>query len=132
MVAITLLYALNSCECSVSTARVTDAKVCTQLDGNLCTQDNETLPASAREIYASCTLKNAPENTDVKFTWYYYGDTKFEIDNVILSSGENFGNLDMYSSLSRPNNGWPRGVYEVTIEVVTDNAKPVVKQFNIQ
>jgi hypothetical protein len=70
MVAITLMYALNSCECSVSTAKVTDAKVCTQLDGSLCTQDSETLPASAQEIYASCILKNAPENTDVKFTQF--------------------------------------------------------------
>ena len=128
---ISLLFVVYGCECSFSTARLIDAKVCTSLDGNLCNQDKTNIEATSPAIFASCVLKNAPQNTEVKFTWYYYGDTKFEIDSVVLSSGDNIGSIEMYSSLSIPYNGWPTGVYEVEISIVNDTAEPVVKQFNI-
>lgn len=130
--AITMMFAINGCECSVSTATITDAKVCTTLEGNLCNQDNTTLPSSAQVIYASCVLKNAPENTIVKFTWSYLGEKTIEIDSVELSTGDKIGNVDMNSSLSVPNNGWPTGLYQITMELVGVSGKPVVKQFNIQ
>jgi len=122
---------LSGCQCSVSTAKVSDVKVCTSLNGNLCDQDNTVLPTSAPTIYASCLLKYSVADTKVKFTWLYYGETKIEIDNVVLNTGDKAGNIEMHSSLSQPTNGWPKGIYEVVIEVQTDNAKPVVKQFNI-
>ncbi len=128
---ISLLFIVYGCECSFSTARLTDVKVCTSLEGNLCSQDKTNIEATSPVIYASCVLKNAPQNTDVKFTWFYYGDSKFEIDSVILSSGDNIGNIDMNSSLSIPYNGWPLGVYEVEIQIVNDTSEPIVKQFNI-
>ena len=121
----------GGCQCSVSTAKLSDAKVCTSLTGNLCDQDNLVLPASTPMIYVTCMLKYASANTKVKFSWMYYGDTKFEIDNAVLDTGDNIGNLELHSNLSRPDNGWPTGVYEVIIQVQTDNAKPLVKQFNI-
>lgn len=127
-----LLFFVYGCECSVSTARLTDAKVCTSLVGNLCDQNKTIIDPASPVIYASCVLKNAPQNTQVKFTWLYYGDTKFEIDNVILSSGDNVGNIEMNSSLSKPNNGWPKGVYEVEIRIVNTTSEPIVKQFNIK
>lgn len=122
----------GSCQCNMSTAKVSDAKICTSLSGNLCDQDFPVISSSADEIYASCLLKYSVADTKVKFSWMYYGDTKFEIDNVVLDTGSNAGNLELHSSLSRPNKGWPKGVYEVVILVQTDNAKPVVKQFSIQ
>ena len=122
----------GSCQCNMSTAKVSDAKICTSLTGNLCDQDFPVISSSAGEIYVSCLLKYSVADTKVKFSWMYYGDTKFEIDNVMLDAGENMGTLELHSSLSRPNKGWPKGVYEVIIQVQTDNAKPVVKQFSIQ
>lgn len=122
----------GGCQCNVSTAQVSDAKICNSLTGNVCAQDFPTISSSENEIYASCLLKYATANTKVKFSWMYYGDTKFEIDNVILDTGENSGNLELHSSLSRPTKGWPQGVYEVVIQIQTDNAKPIVKQFSIQ
>ncbi len=123
---------INSCECSFTSSKIADVKICTSLNGNLCNQDINIIDPSANTIYASCILKYAPENTNVKFTWYYYGDTKIEIDNVVLNSGTNIGNIDLFSSLSRPNRGWPKGVYEITIEIIGDNSTPIIKQFNIQ
>lgn len=122
---------LSGCECSVSTANVKDVKICTSLEGNVCNQDNPVIDNSAATIYASCLLKNSVSGTKVKFTWLYYGDTKIKIDDVILDTGELSGNLELNSNLSRPDNGWPKGVYEVEIQVMTDNAKPVIKQFTV-
>ncbi|MDD4192164.1 MAG: hypothetical protein PHI28_12590 [Mangrovibacterium sp.] len=122
----------GSCQCNVSTAKVSDVKICTVLTGNLCDQDYPVISSSAGEIFASCVLKHGVADTKVKFSWMYYGDTKIEIDHVVLDTGDKMGNLELHSSLSRPNNGWPKGVYEVVIQVQTDNAKPVSKQFTIE
>lgn len=121
----------GGCSCEVSTAKVTDVKICTSLSGNLCDQDNPVLSITSPTIYASCLLKYSVADTKVKFTWIYYGETKIVIDTVIFNTGDTLGNVEMHSSLSQPTNGWPKGIYEVVIEVQTDNAKPVVKQFNI-
>lgn len=120
-----------SCQCNFSTANIQDVKICTSLEGNVCNQDNPVIDNSAETIYASCLLKNSVSGTKVKFTWIYYGDTKIKIDDVILDTGELSGNLELNSNLSRPDNGWPKGVYEVEIQVQTDNAKPVNKQFTV-
>ncbi len=118
--------------CEFSTAKVTDAKICTSMNGNICDSDNSVITSNPAEIYASCKLKNAPESTDIQFTWYYYGQTKFEIDNVTLNSGTNGSDLDVHSSLSRPNNGWPAGDYEVVIQVMVEGKDPLVKTFEIR
>ncbi|PKO98080.1 MAG: hypothetical protein CVU13_11655 [Bacteroidetes bacterium HGW-Bacteroidetes-8] len=124
-------FAMTGCECSVSTANVQDVKICTSLSGNLCNQDSPTLGDTSPTIYVSCLLKNSVSATKVKFTWMYYGDTKIKIDDVTLDTGELSGTVELNSYLSRPTNGWPKGVYEVEIQILTDNAKPVLKQFTI-
>ncbi|MDZ4058846.1 MAG: hypothetical protein U1D64_02265, partial [Bacteroidales bacterium] len=70
-------------------------------------------------------------STKLKFTCLYYGDTKIKIDDVTLDTGELSGTVELNSYLSQPTNGWPKGVYEVEVLVLTDNAKPVIKQFTI-
>ena len=98
----------------------------------VCEQDMPELLVSTPKIFVSCRLKYAVSNTKVKYSWMYYGETKIEIDTVIYDIGDRIGNLDLYSSLSKPANDWPKGVYEVIIQIQTDNAKPLVKQFNIK
>lgn len=126
------IVAKGGCEFNVSTAKVGDVSVCTALSGDLCNADNPVLSTLTNDIYISCVLNYSVSETKVKFSWYYYGDTKMEIDNVVLNTGDNIGKQNLHSSLSRPNNGWPTGVYEVVIQVQTDNAEPVVKQFSIE
>lgn len=130
--AILFIVAKGGCEFNVSTAKVANVKVCTALSGELCNSDNPVLSTATNDIFVSCVLKNSIADTKVKFTWLYYGDTKIEIDNVVLNTGDRIGKLNLHSSLSRPNNGWPIGVYEVVVQVQTDNAKPVVKQFSVE
>ncbi len=126
-----VVLSVAGCECSVSTANVKDVKICTSLEGNVCNQDNPVIENTAATIYASCLLRNSVSGTKVKFTWIYYGETKIKIDDVILDTGELSGTLELNSNLSRPDNGWPKGVYEVEVQVMTDNAKPVIKQFTV-
>lgn len=125
-----IILGLNSCE--VSTARLTDPKVCTSLTEDLCENDMPEISTQAGELAASCKLKNAPPNTKVKFTWMYYGETKITIDDVTFDSGSEGTSLNLNSTLSRPNNGWPKGVYEVEMQILIENKKPLIKQFTIK
>ncbi len=117
--------------CSATTAHVDNVKMCTSVTDNLCNQDNPTFTTTTPEIYCSCNLKNAPENTEVEFAWYYLGDQKIAIDAVTISSGDRIGTLDLQTSLSKPFNGWPKGKYEVAISIVGFD-KTVVKSFSVQ
>ncbi len=102
------------------------------MSGDQCAHDNPNFNTETPEIYVSCQLKNAPPETQVEFTWYYLGQRKIKIDAVTLSSGDLTGTLNMYSSLSKPNNGWPVGEYEVVIAIVGTEKEPVVKKFSVQ
>ena len=118
--------------CEFSSASISDGKVCTTMNGNLCSSDNPIITGNPSDIYASCNLKYAPESTDIRFSWYYYGQSKIEIDQVTINSGTNGSDLDVFSSLSRPDNGWPTGDYEVVIELMVEGKDPIVKKFQMQ
>ncbi len=127
-----ILILLSSCDFSVSTAHIDDVKMCTRISNNQCPADNPTFSRNTPEIYVSCHLKNAPENTKVRFDWNYYGQKKFTIRSVTLDSGDKTGTLNLQSSLSRPTNGWPVGEYEVAISIVGVDKSPVIKKFSVQ
>ncbi|MDA3905466.1 MAG: hypothetical protein PF484_05260 [Bacteroidales bacterium] len=118
--------------CEFSSASISDGKICTSMNGSACSSDNSVITGNPSEIYASCELKYAPESTDIKFIWYYYGQSKIEIDQVTLNSGTNGSNVEVHSSLSRPNNGWPAGDYEVVIQLMIEGKDPIVKSFEVR
>ncbi|MCD4772246.1 MAG: hypothetical protein K8R41_02545, partial [Bacteroidales bacterium] len=66
------------------------------------------------------------------FAWFYYGQEKVRIDAVKLNSGDQIGTLNLQSSFTRPNNGWPVGEYEVVITILGTEKEPVVKKFSVQ
>jgi hypothetical protein len=118
--------------CSLTTANIDDVKVCTSITDNQCLADNSLFTTNTPEIYISCHLNNAPENTEVEFAWFYLGQEKMAIDAVKLSSGSNIGTLNLQSSLSKPTNGWPQGDYEVVLSIVGFDIDPIVKKFSVQ
>lgn len=126
------LFWLSGCEFSVTTAHVENVKICNTANGNKCPSDNPNFATNTPEIFLSCQLKNAPQDTKVQFAWYYNGQKKILIDAVKVNTGDRTGTLDLHSSLSRPNNGWPRGEYEVVISIVDTDKEPVVKKFAVQ
>jgi hypothetical protein len=118
--------------CSVSTARITDVMVCESVSDNQCLADQPVFNTDTREIFCSVIVKNAPGGTAVTFSWFYQGESRVAIDAVTLDTPEGGTTFNMQSSLSKPNNGWPTGVYEVVISLGTDNADPVVKTFVVE
>jgi len=125
-----LISFLNAC--NFSTANISDIKVCSSINDNQCTTDKAIFNTNTPEIFVSCHLNNPPQNTQVEFAWFYLGDKRIPIDSVVLSSGENIGKLNLNSSLSKPNNGWPTGDYEIVITLLETEKEPLTKQFEVQ
>jgi len=117
--------------CNISTANISDVKMCDQMTDGQCSQDKVSFTTTTPAFYVSCNLNNAPSETEVTFSWYYNGDTKILVDEVTINSGDNGGSLGLHANLSIPDNGWPPGDYEVIIKIHTDNSKPTVKSFSV-
>ncbi|MFC2106827.1 hypothetical protein ACFLRY_00680 [Bacteroidota bacterium] len=131
-IVIMLSLFLTGCDFEVTTANIKDVKVCDRLSGELCGQDSPIFMSRDPQIFVSCKLKNAPENTIVTFIWKYVEGDPIIIDKVTVNSSDQGLNLDLNSSLSRPNNGWPTGKYEVEIRVGGTDGSPEVKSFEVR
>lgn len=109
--------------CNVSTANLSDVKVCTSLNGSECSGDASTFSADATAIYCSASLNNAPANTKVTFEWKHEGESmgKAEIE---APSG-------FVNSTFKPTTELVPGKYSVTVKLATDNSKPITKEFTI-
>lgn len=116
--------------CAVSTASLGDAKICESLQDNECTEDKQIIPPTATSIYMSAQLNDAPEGTEVTYT---VTDTE---SNVILESDtfttEEGGSGPITISLNKPAGGWVTGLYEIRLELATDNSEPITKTFEIK
>lgn len=112
------IAALSGCDFEFSSASISDIKMCNQLDGDLCGENTTIFHPNATNIVASCKLKYAPPETQITFTWIYTENPEeIIIDAVTLNTYDKGSNLDLHTSLSRPNNGWPKGSYKVEIKI---------------
>ena len=116
----------------LNSAHIENVKMCTELSGDQCTSDVPIFEVNSPQIVVSAELKNPPSDTQVEFTWNYVSNGTTKIDAVILNSGDNIGTLELHSSLSRPNNGWPQGDYEVVIKILDTEKEPIVKSFYVR
>jgi hypothetical protein len=110
--------------CNVSTANLSDVKVCTSLNSSVCDADASSIPGTAPVIYCSAKLNNAPSGTKVTFTWSHAGSELGKAD-VETGSGTVSSNMNTNGSLEP-------GKYSVTVKINSDNAKPVTKEFTIE
>jgi len=132
VVSVLFLIVFAGCDFNFSTANIDNVKMCSSIFDNQCGNDNPNFNPNTSNIFISCNLNNAPENTFVEFAWFYHGQQKVAIDKVQLNSGDRIGTINLQSSLSRPNNGWPVGEYEVVITIVDTEKDPIVKKFTVQ
>ena len=124
---------ITSCEFEVTTAHIENITICTVLDGDICESNNPIISPSDPNIYISCKLENAPQNTLVTFIWRYNdGENSIVIDKITLNSSDIGVNVDLSSRLSRPYNGWPIGKYEIEISVDDKNNAPIIKYFEVR
>ncbi len=131
LIIISFLIFLQSCEFNVSSAYISDAKVCTNMEKNSCDDNQISISSSTKEIFTTATLKNAPKDTKVTITWQYDNHNSwYEIDQVILrNSNEN--NI-ISSSLNAPTHGWPLGNYRIIYSLDINNSKPIIIEFSIE
>lgn len=116
----------------LDSTHVEEVKICSQIVGNQCPSDEPVFEVNTPQIVVSCKLGNPAPDSKVEFAWYYKTDGEVKIDAVILSSGDHIGTLEMHSSLSRPNNGWPAGDYEVVIKIMDTEKEPIIKKFYVR
>jgi len=109
--------------CSVSTASLSDVKMCTSISGNECGSDASTFHGDAQVIYCTATLKNAPEKTKVTFDWKHGGESlgKAEVETASGTVSSNF----------KPPATLEPGKYSVTVKIAIDNSTPITKEFTI-
>ncbi|MDO8736052.1 MAG: hypothetical protein Q7K29_03110 [Thermoleophilia bacterium] len=120
--------------CNVSTASLSNVRVCEQIDGEQCPSDMSTIGKESPSFYVSADIDSAPTGTKIKIDWRYLsgeiGNEPQDIDSVSLTTEEGSNNLQ--SSLQRSAEIWPRGEYEVVLKIETDNAEPVHKPFSVK
>ena len=71
--------------CSSTTANVSNAVMTTGIDDNYAPIDNVTDFAVNTDVYVAADLKNAPDDTNITFIWYYEGQ---QLATKTISSGE--------------------------------------------
>jgi len=116
----------------LNSANIQNVQLCENLAGDLCGGDQTFFQTNSPQIVVSCELKNPPTDTKVEFTWNYLSNGITKIDAVTLNSGDHIGTVNMHSSLSRPNNGWPVGDYEVVIRILDTDKEAISKKFYVK
>ena len=113
--------------CSSTTANISNAVMTTGIDDNYAPIDNVTEFALNTDVYVGADLKNAPDDTNITFIWYYEGQqlaTK-TISNGEVSDAPLAGYLPSHF-MSQPGN------YSVEI-YIDDRDKPdTVNQFTVK
>ncbi len=127
----TFLLLLTSCRGAYHNhTQITNVKICNRLNNNQCTNNNVVFDISTPEIFVSCQLENAPENTIIEFIWYY-SIKKIRIKTSTVSSYEEKSPVYFQSGLLKPERGWPKGTYEIEINIFGSDKKPVIKKFKM-
>ena len=109
-------------------------RVCNDPDYDItCPSDNSVLEAEETDkIYVTATISHVPQNTEMSITWFYLEGGETEIDDVTLKTDEDMVDMPVYSYLSKPYDGWPKGKYKVTIDLKMDDFKAVEKEFTME
>lgn len=98
-----------------------------------CFDSQLTFSANTADIMVNAGLENVLEQTQITVQWTYLDGElgqPVEIDSTIFEKTDG-GVISMYAILSRPDNGWPQGDYEVVLSSDENNVEPVIVPFAI-
>ena len=123
-VLIVVFFAVLITSCNVSTANLSDVKLCSSLNGNTCGEDVAKFSSDVSAIHCTANLNNAPAKTKVMFNW--------KKDNEGIGNAEVEAESGYVSSTFTPAEPLPPGKYSVTVKIETDNSKPVTKEFVVE
>ncbi len=111
-----VVYGLLNGGANFTTANLKDIKTASAIDQNSFLPIGETnsFEPNSPIIYVTTTVKNSPLDTEVMAIWYYL-DSNIEIGSSAAITNESTQNIQF--SLSRPDNGFPIGQYEVKLHI---------------
>jgi len=97
---------------SYSSAHFEDVSISSDMDQTAMTPIgiSDVYDMNTPAIYITAILKNAPEATLIRTEWWYEVQMVFDVD---LESTEI--NQTYYSSVSKPDTGWPSGNYHINL-----------------
>ncbi len=117
--------------CSFTTANLTDLKMASSVQDNLPVDVTNVFTTTSPEIYATGTLKNAPDGTTLTAEWYYLDESpEIFIDSATLEPTD--VNTSFSFSLSIPDQGWPTGKYEVRFFIDDSTTAASKLSFTVQ
>ncbi|RMG21298.1 MAG: hypothetical protein D6730_18560 [Bacteroidetes bacterium] len=124
------MISLSACKEDVLLHEITAVELCEKISGNECDNNQDVFSVDTPIIYAAVSA-TVTQSTRITFIWRFI-DADFEIDRASievadLSDGPGF---QFAGSLSRPDNGWPAGTYEVRVEMQGGNS--VAKSFEVR
>ncbi|UNC92442.1 hypothetical protein [Candidatus Contubernalis alkaliaceticus] len=131
MICMVLLLFLIGCEFSASTANFKNIQVASDInkETNEPTVVTNTFSTDAPMIYVSGDVVNAPDGTKIKSSWVYLEmDPVFVIDEVEMTTKDI--DTGFVFGLSKPDNDWPEGKYEV--ELYIDNNHEETVKFEVK
>lgn len=112
-----LIVTLVGCkgEVSFSTANLSEAVICKSVDEvtGKPVEKADVFSSDTEKIYCSVKLSNAPEETQVLSQWIYVKGDLADVENYKIdeASLQVKGTTYLMFSLSRPDNGFPKGEY---------------------
>lgn len=126
--ALSIVFILSGCITITSNenlvAQITDNTMALEVDeetfevitpSDIFKQDTQT-------IYLVTQVESAPKGTMIKAEWYYLDDEVFitstDVEPIYQSQ-------PLLFSLSKPDNGWPKGKYQVILYINDENATTV-------
>ncbi len=118
--------------CTGEKTNISDLKLCKSIEKSGCKFDSHSFDSSQPLIYCSFVIHNAKTTSDVKIAWHYQGDRRVLIKDTLFRIKANAPKIQFQSSLNKPLNGWPRGIYEVEISLEEEKLVSVVKSFSIK
>ncbi len=129
LIVLVIVAALNGGEIDFTTAGITNVQTATQIDQATSKPIGvtNTFATSAPVIYATASVKNSPMDTVIKSEWWY-PDSNILIDQAEIKT--TMPNQNFYFSLSRPNNGFPPGNYEVKLFI--DGKEDKIVKFTVK
>lgn len=124
LVIVALATTVAACEaqCSVSTARLSEETMASEVNDETKTPVTATtsFAPDAPAIYVTAKVSNAPDDTRVKAAFYYLeGGEELIADDEVTAGGTR----NVSFSLSRPDNGWPAGRYETRLFLNGEESK---------
>lgn len=129
LILITLLFFSILTGCEEKIATIDEITMTNEVDSDGKNLDSVQSYNDRKDEFIIVTLiSNAPKDTKIEFKWFYKEKNEFIDSATVFTDGTRY----VYSTLSKPNNGWPAGEYEVKVYLNSKDTPDKTINFNVR